>query len=407
MSIIVRPIDNDAEAAQHGFISAYAFDGDRSEAAMALRSEYYPRDWLLGAFDGQELVAGLAIIPFEQFFEGVRIALGGIASVSCLPERRRQGFVGALLREALVRMHEAGQPLSALHTPHPALYRRFGWETAGRAALYAFAPKRARPRVRPNGGAWRRVDAASWAELNSVYETHYAPRNGALSRDERRWRNHVFSDYGKGTHDAAVWFGDGGRARAYVVYRTQRKPVAGSFLAETTLRVIDWCALDAEAYAAVIGYLAGHDLADKVIMFAPAEEPLGLALDDPSCIETPTALWHGPMLRIVDVPHAIEARAAGVGGHGIEVVIEVGDETAPWNAGRWRIAAHAGRLSCVRSSQPAAAAMDVRGLAAIYNGATCPEDAVRAGLIEADRRALDALTALFATTYAPFCADDF
>ncbi len=407
MSIVVRPITSDAEAAQHGFISAYAFDGDRSEAAMALRSEYYPREWLLGAFDGGELVAGLAIIPFEEFFEGARIPLGGVASVSCLPERRRQGHVAALLRDALARMRDAGQPLSALHTPHPSLYRRFGWEIAGRVALYSFPPKRVRPRVPTAGGTWRRVDASAWAELNAVYEAHYAPRNGALTRDERRWRNHIFSDYGKGTHDAAVWSGGDGRARAYVVYRTQTKPLPGSFVPETTLRVVDWCALDVEAYSALIAYLAGHDLADKAIMFGAVQEPLLLALEDPSFVESPTALWHGPMLRIVDLPRALEARAAGVGASGLEVVIEVADEAAPWNAGRWRIAAHAERLACARSSQPAAAAMDVRGLAAIYNGGTCPADAARAGLIEADRRSLDALTALFATTYPPFCADDF
>src|ERR1700675_4164222 len=94
----VRPLRNDAEFAQHHFISNYAFNGDRSEASAARRSTYYDRDWCLGAFDGHDLVAGLVIIPFEQYINGATIRVGGIASVSCLPERRRGGFVSALLK---------------------------------------------------------------------------------------------------------------------------------------------------------------------------------------------------------------------------------------------------------------------------------------------------------------------
>src|SRR5512143_3938832 len=118
MNIEIRPPKSGAEWERHSFIAAYAFNGDRSETGLARRMEYYDRDWALAAFDDGEMVAGLVAIPFEQYFAGAVIPTGGIASVSCLPERRRGGYVGQLLRHSLASMRDAGQPLSMLWTPH-------------------------------------------------------------------------------------------------------------------------------------------------------------------------------------------------------------------------------------------------------------------------------------------------
>src|SRR5690349_266533 len=107
----IRSIRTDDEWARHHFISAYSFSDDRSDDARERRALVYERDWCLGAFDGDELVAGLAIIPFGQYLHGASIPCGGIASVSCLPERRREGYVGALLRQSLEVMRDTGQPI--------------------------------------------------------------------------------------------------------------------------------------------------------------------------------------------------------------------------------------------------------------------------------------------------------
>jgi hypothetical protein len=79
MPVEVRPVRTDEELAQHHFISNYAFNGDRGEESASRRSTYYERDWCLGAFDGDDLVAGLVVIPFEQYINGATIPVGGIA----------------------------------------------------------------------------------------------------------------------------------------------------------------------------------------------------------------------------------------------------------------------------------------------------------------------------------------
>ncbi len=408
MSIEIRPIQADSEAEQHAFISHYAFNGDRSDEAVARRARYYPLDWCLGAFDGSDIVAGLVIMPFEQYINGAAIPLGGIASVSCLPERRRGGFVKALLVDALAKMRNDGQPLSALYTPHYSLYRRYGWEIAGRIISYSFPPKVTKPRMATPAGRWRRIGPGDWREIDAIYHAHHAGRNGGFVRNEQRWRLHVFSDYGKGERDAAVWSNAAGEARAYVVYHITSRPSTTTPWPETTLRVVDWAALDGDAYAAMLAYLMGHDLVNHILMLASPDEPLADAIEEPVHIKEPPGAWFGPMLRLVDLQRAIEMRPALPQASGKGVTVAVTDDSAPWNAGTWRIECSEGRIACEPTQVASEAQMDVRALASIYNGFTKPADAVRVGTIRAaGTPAIDALTNIFSVRFAPYCPDDF
>jgi len=407
MSIEIRPVRTDEEWRQHCFISAYAFNGDRSEAGAERRALYYERDWTLAAFDNGEMAAGLTILPFEQYINGARIPLGGVASVSCLPERRRGGYVGRLLSRALECMRDEGQVLSGLYTPHYSLYRKFGWELAGRTMAYSFAPKTVRVRHRAPAGHWRRVDADAWRELDAMFTRQYAPRNGALTRSEARWRYNVLRDYGARERDAAIWSDERGEARGYVVYGTHHRQSA-SPLGELVLRVYDWAALDADAYAAVLQYLLNHDLASRIIMLAGSDEPLPDAFDEPVHIAEPPGAWFGMCLRLVDVQRALEMRPALAQASGRSLTVSLADEKAPWNAGTWHIECREGRITAEPTQARPDLEMDVRALAPIYNGFTKPADAVRVGSVRAaSEAAVEAAADIFATTYAPYCPDDF
>ena len=409
MSIEIRPPLTDEEWEQHCFISAYAFDGDRGETGTARRSKYYERSWALSAFDDGQIAAGMMVIPFEQYLNGARIPLGGVASVSCLPERRRGGYVGALLRRSLETMREAGQPLSALWTPHPSLYRRFGWEMAARMVGYAFPPKVTHVRRPAERGRWERLTPDDWPRFDAIYTQHHQARNGGMTRNEQRWRWNVFEDYAAGkVRDAAIWANDAGQPRGYVIYSTRTRSAATFPFVETLLQVHDWAALDAAAYAAVLTYLLNHDLASRITMLASQDDPLPDALEVPAHLSEPPGAWFGIMLRLVDVQRAIEARPALPQASGKGVTIALTDRAAPWNAGTWRIGASEGRMSAERTTTAPDLEMDVCALAPIYNGFTRPAEAVRTGSVSAaSDDAIAAATELFASTYSPYCPDDF
>jgi predicted acetyltransferase len=407
MGIDIRPVQTEDEWRQHAFVAAYSFNGNRGDEARERKGDYYQWDWTLAAFDGDELVAGLVVVPFEHYMEGAKIPLGGIASVSCLPERRRGGYVSALLSESLTSMRDAGQVLSALWTPHYSLYRKFGWELAGRIVSYSLPPKVTKLRRQPGAGRTRRVTADDWSLLDDIYQQHHRPRNGALSRTEARWRTQKFLAFGH-AHDAVVWEDSSGRARSYAVYRSAHRPTADSPWGETTLRVEDWAALDAGAYGGILQYLLNHDLVDQIVMTASTDEPLPDMFDEPVHIKQPPGAWFGPMLRLVDVQLALASRPTLTQAAGKAVIVALTDASAPWNEGTWHIECNEERITAERTGARAQLEMDVRALASIYNGFTKPVDAVRAATIRAnDAAAVDVATRIFATSFAPYCADDF
>lgn len=409
VTLAFRRIATDDEWRAHSRIAEYAFNGRMHDgAAIARRERWYERDWCFGAFDAAEMVAGLVVIPFQMRINGAAIPLGGVASVSSLPERRRGGAVGGLLRHALAEMRDAGQALSGLYTPHYSLYRRFGWEIAGRTLSYAFPPKPMKTRLPAPAGSYRRIDADEWQTLDALYRESTAGRNGALVRPERWWRTHIFVNWRGEPRDAVVWSDASGAPRGYAVYHTSQRATSDSPVPDVTLRVLDWAALDGEAYAAILTYLLSHDLSTRVVMLASADEPFAAAFEEPAHIAEPQGAWFGMLLRLVDVQRALEARPALPQASGKGVTIALRDDAAPWNAGAWRVEASEGRIVAERTQTAAELEMDVRALAAIYNGFTKPADAARVGQVRArGEAALAAATEIFAASSAPFTPDDF
>jgi predicted acetyltransferase len=401
----VRPLGSDAEFDAYLRAARYAFHIKRDDAVLDRYRAVYRPEWCLGAFDGDDLVAGLTILPFEQHMMGRRIPYGGVATVATLPQHRRRGHVGALLRSALNCMYEQGQALSGLYTPHFSLYRRFGWEIAGRIISYSFAPKAVAVRFPHPGGVFEPVGVDAWRQLAAVRDAYVASRNGPLTRDEQWWLTGVFSEDQR-QHDAVLWRNSDGETRGYAVYTQYRRPVPPSN-DETVLRVVDWVALDGDAYAAILQFLLSHDLAARIVMNVAEDEPLPAAFIEPSAMETPSAHL-GPMLRLVDVRRAFEHRPALPGADGLEVVLQIHDSAAPWNAGVWRIAAGGQRFVVDSSAAAPQLELDATSLGPIYNGFMQPAEAARVGAICVhDEAAVGRLARLCAVSSRPACLDEF
>jgi predicted acetyltransferase len=406
MATEYRPIRGDAEYDAHAFIDQIAFNDPRGAEATERRRAVISADHCHGAFVDGELAAGLIISPFQQYLNGGVIPIGGIGAVSCLPEYRRAGYVGGLLRYGLEVMRERGQCLSGLYTPHHALYGRFGWEASGRVISHMFEPKKVRLRLPRAGGRMRRVNADEWRTLHDVYTRKAASLNGMLVRDEARWRNAILGSSEKTPPDIAVWYGDDGEARGYLVYKSIHQPTPTHHHGETTLRVFDWTALDREALSAILSYAISHDLNQKVVFLSGGQDALHTAFEEPNFIEERG--WWGVLLRIVDVQQALELRPALDGASGRAVTIALTDATAPWNAGTWHIACSEGRIAAERTQTAPQIEMDVRELAPIYNGFVRPQVAARAGMLRVrDGRTLDDMAAIFSVSSPPYCQDEY
>ena len=266
----IRPLRNDAEFAQHHFISNYAFNSDRGEESAARRSTYYDRDWCLGAFDGDELVAGLVIIPFEQYINGARIPVGGIASVSCLPERRRGGFVSALLQA--VAGDDARRRAAALVAVHAALLAvsqvRLGdGEPDHQLLVPAEADEDAAARSQP--GSFRRVGPgrvgaarrAVHAALRAAQRRLRAHRAAVAAPRLQRLREGRSATPRSGRTRRASRAGTSSTTHSRARCRTRRSR-RSRFASTTGSR---WTAMRTRA---ILNYLLGHDLSGRILMLA-------------------------------------------------------------------------------------------------------------------------------------------
>ncbi|HEX5370957.1 MAG TPA: GNAT family N-acetyltransferase, partial [Dehalococcoidia bacterium] len=129
MSIEIRTLtDDDLPAAVA--ISSYSFNApnrDYSDYLTRARRVGKP-EWYLGSFADGDMTAMMVTLPTEMYLNGTTIPFGAVSPVATAPEHRRQGHAAQMLRRSLELMKDRGQVISGLTTPHPALYRRFGWE---------------------------------------------------------------------------------------------------------------------------------------------------------------------------------------------------------------------------------------------------------------------------------------
>jgi predicted acetyltransferase len=333
--------------------------------------------------------------------------MGGVSSVACLPEHRRKGYVGQLLRHALTVMRESGQPISSLYTPHPALYRRFGWMYASSAVHYSFNPKDltlTNP-MRPQGRAYR-ISEEQWPTLAEIYREHAARRNGWLDRSERWWKEALFRrvyDPKRRLRDIAVWDDGEGRPAGYLVYGVETTAGGAD---HGKIEAEELIALTPDAYLGLLRYLMSHDLASEIFLWGEFDSPLTLCVDEPWRVKREA--HHGFMLRIVDLPAAFAARPPAAGAPEGAFTVDIADAAAPWNQGAWRIESAGGRLSAARADGAADVSTDAAAFAAMYNGFLRPSDAVASGLAEASDAAAVALAdRILSADYPPYPSDLF
>lgn len=286
--------------------------------------------------DRGEVAAAAHIRPFRQWFGGRAVPLAGYSPVAVLPEYRGRGWAKAVTAGHYADLRERGEVIAGLYPASVAMYRSVGFELAGSyvrrrvpaAHLAALAP----------GAAVRRGTPADLPAVAACYAAHAARHDGPLDRDEGWWRRRLPADLA----DVVLYVVDGADGLdGYAAYR--HVPARGPY--DYAVQVSEVIADDAEVARGlwrVVG--SSGSQAPDVELIGPAEDPVFLLLGaaDPVAVRTEIR-W---MLRLVDAAGAVAARGWPLGRVG-RVDLEIRDEHAPWNAGRWvlEIADGEGRLT--------------------------------------------------------------
>lgn len=341
--------------------------------------------------DGR-LVATAASFAFRMAVPGRVAPVAGVTWVGVLPTYRRRGLLGALMERQLTDLHEAGTAVAALWASEGAIYGRYGY---GAAAwnLSVSVPRGASFRLPVPPGDLDLVDPQSEL-LADTYERVAERTPGFVARDDRWWayRLHDPAHARDGGTELQCLVTEGG----YALYAV--RPSWQEGLPAGVVQVRELVADGLPARLRLWRHLLDLDLTACARLGAVApDDPLLLSvLAEPRAAgaRVRDSLW----VRLVDLPDALRSRTYAAD---VDVVLEVVDERAPWNSGRWRLTGDRTDAACLRTRAAADLVLRPEDLGAAYLGGT----PLRSRPVEERTRgALDVVSTAFGPLgAAPWC----
>ncbi len=375
--------DDDLDALRRLDEEAFGFTVD--DARWAVSSSMLERPRQLGAFDGDRLIGHVAAFSMELSVPGGTTPAAGVTWVATAPQARRRGVMRQLLTTQLNSLSEEGEAIAVLHASETPIYGRFGYGAASRS-MGATVP-------RPNAGLSRGltpaaegsprvtvddVDDSTMASCVQVYE-HVRPRRpGLVSRSRQAWQFSTFDaptvrGNGSALRVALARGQEDAGATGYAIFRVHPSWLDG--VPEGRVEVQETLATSPGAERALLGFLLDLDLTTS-IHFAnlPVDAPLLHRLRDTR--RARPRIGDGLWVRPVRLAEALTSRAYA---NEVDLVLDVVDETAPWNAGRWRLQAGPSGSTCEPSSLEPHLRLDVAVLGAALLGDPVLGPAARAG----------------------------
>lgn len=378
-------------------IHTAAFPDDRGHAERRRNFLENP----LGSLDDLHLVlhegriVGHAFLfSLGAYFGGLRLAVGGIASVGIAPEARRRGAASALLAHLEGVAQRRGALLTMLYAFRQTFYARHGYAPVSPQLRLVLDP-------RSIPAAWiaeatraplRAATGADRLSLEAVYAYAAERSTGWLERPRALWESKLLSPRIHG-----ILLPSSGGLAGYVLL----EHLQAELHAATRLLVHELVAEDDVARRTLLGCLGAQaDQVHALELDLAEGDPLLFALRDPDgdrhgkerLEHALGTVGAGPMLRIVDVARALEARGYALRAH---VTLDVAGKL-------WDVDVRDGRPR-VTPVAPAAAAdmmadlgLDEATLASVAFGGLRVSQACALGLARATPARLAELDALFA-----------
>ncbi len=317
-----------------------------------------------------------------------RVPCAGLTWVGVHPDHRRRGVLTAMLRHHYEQVRdEPGWHLSALHASEPAIYGRHGY---GLASLeHSVVLGRGATLTAPHLDAAAREVRTTFATVSDpdmparvrrCWERGAAEAVGVITGEDDFYERLCSSSEEdlRGKEATRVLFARvDGQDVGLAAFRREHKWERGRPGGDLTVFAMVGGPV---ARLALLRRLVDFDLIGTVKVWSlGVDDPVLAWLGSPRGA-TEVSVYDNLWIRLVDLPKALEARGYAAP---CDLVLEVTDPSAPWNAGRWRLNVDGDGVARVgRTDADADLRLPVQALGATYLGDVSPAGLVTAGLIE-------------------------
>lgn len=379
-------------------VTALSFNEERANAdELSAR----PLTGTLCATEAGSVVGTASAYQLVQWFGANKVPCAGVAGVAVLPEHRGRGIAKALVRELLVHRRASGDALSALYPANSQLYRTLGYEYAGLHPKF-LVPVGDLPASRGPVELADHEDQAGLERLRACFSRFAAQHNGPVEwADTHLWAEHALAHKGDGLHQRTVFVSGPSGVEGYASYFTAHDAQRHSVVATCK----HFVALSANALTALLGYFRHFENSASHLGWSgsPTAVPIGMAASTNGFAVVPAASrW---MLRLLDVPRALEARGYPAGAEA-ELVFCVADPLFDDNAGPWCLEVAGGKARVGPTTASPGDPLPIGLLSSLYSGFVSPFDLVALGAINPGDPRIAPLTEIFAGP-TPWMPDSF
>ena len=349
------------------------FGAGWSESVTDLWKRPLEQDRTIAVLEDGQIVGGAAAYSLTMTVPGGELPTSALDNVSVQPTHRRMGGLTGMMEHLLSDMHERGEPLSALGASETTIYGRYGYgigTMSERWSIEGSHPAFRRPVEYPGRLRFLTKEEAREA-IPGIVERACSSRPGYTNTSDGLW-DFYFADPEDSRRGASamlyVVYEVDGRGDGYVAYRLKdRKVVVDKLISATD-----------DAHAALWGYCFGVDLMTGVEAGSrPVDDPLPWMLADPRVLKR--SIHDQMWLRLVDVRAALAGRRYSEDGR---LVIDVKDESCPWNQRRFELDGGPDGAECKVSGASPDLGLRASTLSTAYLGAVPMSTLAHAGMVE-------------------------
>lgn len=293
-------------------------------------NETYNPENCLGCFDKDKLAGLLYINPYDMYYHGSIVSMGGIGVVSTLPEYRYYNCASNMLIKSIEIMKGRGYAFSALAPFSYAFYRKYGWELGFSNKRYVI-PIDELKGLGTGKGQFRPLTIEDKDSISKVYKSYIAKYNGAIDRNECNWQSRL-KTIGKNRHYAYGYTRQGNGLDGYIFFSIN----------ERVFHVHEMMYNSLEAKLELLRFIYNHNAQVREVNWrAPIDDNTVLLLDNPRIEQK---IESGMMIRVVDVVSVLKSYKYPCSYKGT-FIINIADKWAPWNSGTFRVKIDQGTLA--------------------------------------------------------------